>query len=100
MDKHFKALKIGQKLLKLMEVTKESKLSNKLEVLANIYSILGLSYLELNQFDDAFDAYTKAYDLGKHCNLVETVSCALDNLGRVYAKKGDFENAIQMYVSI
>lgn len=95
---HELAVKHAENLLHEVKTWDSSQVSNYYEILANIYSMLGLSNLELGNYTESLEAHQAAYDLGQENNLSEVISHSMDNMGRVFAKKGDYDSAIKMYV--
>ncbi|KAF5401601.1 Tetratricopeptide repeat protein 25 [Paragonimus heterotremus] len=96
-EEHEIAVKMAEDLRQEVGQWSEDELPNRLEVLANVNSMLGLSQLELSRYEAALEAHTNAYELARQCNLSEIVSHAVDNIGRVHAKKGDYQSAIDVW---
>ncbi|VDP63691.1 unnamed protein product [Schistosoma mattheei] len=94
---HELAVKHAENLLHEVKTWDSSQVSNYHEILANIYSMLGLSNLELGNYTESLEAHQAAYDLGQENNLSEVISHSMDNMGRVYAKKGDYDSAIKIW---
>ncbi|CAL8071846.1 unnamed protein product [Calicophoron daubneyi] len=97
MEEHVIAVKLAESLRHDVGLWSEDEFPNRLEVLANVNSMLGLSHLELGNYDKALSAHERAFRLGIQCNLPEIVSHAVDNLGRVHAKKGNYQEAINIW---
>ena len=64
------------------------------EGIANLYNTVGFTYSESNQYDLAIYYYNEAIK-----NL-ENYTTALNNLGYVYEKKGNFLEAAKVYQSV
>ncbi|XP_013421204.1 tetratricopeptide repeat protein 25 isoform X2 [Lingula anatina] len=95
--KHEESLKLSKKLLKSLDHMSDSDVKNKPDILANIHSCTGNAYLELNQYPQALEHHQKDYDLAEEHELPEAKSRAMDNLGRVYARMGEFQKAIDIW---
>nr|BDA98240.1 hypothetical protein [Rhodomonas sp. NIES-1006] len=67
---------------------------NDTEGIANLYNTVGFTYSESSQYDLAIYYYNEAIK-----NL-SNYTTALNNLGYVYEKKGDFSEAIKTYQSV
>lgn len=62
------------------------------------YTLIGLSKIELNEYNDAIEYLTLAFDLTKKIDIDKaSYGIALNNLGLVYFKKGDYIKAIEYY---
>ncbi|VDP73758.1 unnamed protein product [Echinostoma caproni] len=96
-DDHGMAIRLAELLRAEVGQWSDEQCPNRLEVLANVNSMLGLSYLESERLEEALEAHEQAYALGKRCDLPEIVAHAVDNIGRVYAKKGDYQAAIDVW---
>nr|CAH8830964.1 unnamed protein product [Trichobilharzia regenti] len=94
---HSLAVKHAHHLLYEVKAYDETHIPNYHEILANINSLLGLSNLELGNYSEALKAYQAAYDLGEKINLPEIISNSMDNMGRVYAKSGDYDSAVKVW---
>ncbi|KAA0185362.1 hypothetical protein FBUS_08419, partial [Fasciolopsis buskii] len=96
-QKHGSAIRAAESLRQEVSQWSDTFCPNRLEVLANVNSMLGLSYLEMDRLVEALAAHEQAYALGEQCNLPEIVSHATDNIGRVHAKRGDYQEAIDIW---
>ncbi|TPP67010.1 hypothetical protein FGIG_06166 [Fasciola gigantica] len=96
-QQHDLAIKAAETLRQQVSQWTDAFCPNRLEVLANVNSMLGLSYLEMDRLEEALDAHEQAYALGHRCDLPEIVSHAVDNIGRVHAKKGEYQEAINIW---
>lgn len=96
-QRHGAAIRAAENLRQEVSQWSDKFCPNRLEVLANVNSMLGLSYLEMDRLVEALDAHEQAYTLGNQCNLPEIVSHAIDNIGRVHAKRGDYQEAIDIW---
>ncbi|KAH8853936.1 Tetratricopeptide repeat protein 25 [Schistosoma japonicum] len=96
-QQHELAVKQAENLLHEVEAWNPSQFLNYYEILANINSMLGLSNLELGNYAESLEAHQIAYKLGQENNLPEVISHSMDNMGRVYAKQGDYNSAIKIW---
>ncbi|KAJ8320840.1 hypothetical protein KUTeg_002427 [Tegillarca granosa] len=74
--KYEESLRKATKTLQYVENIPDDEIQNKQDVLANLHSQIGNAYLEMGN------------------DLENAKSRALDNLGRVHARKGDYEKAV------
>lgn len=91
------ALKRSQKCLSTVQGFTEDEVPNKVEVIANLHSCIGNAYLEMGAYDKALDSHQTDLHLGEANDMMEAVSRGLDNIGRVYARKGAFAQAIEVW---
>ncbi|CAH8452851.1 unnamed protein product [Schistosoma turkestanicum] len=96
-DQHESAVKHAEDLLEEVKTWDSSQILNFDEIVANIFSMLGLSNLELGNYDESLEYHQAAYELGQENNLTEVVSYSMDNMGRAYAKKGDYKSAVKIW---
>lgn len=95
--KYEQSLKKAQKVLKQVEGMSSDELQNRAEIMATLYSSIGNAYLEMNNFNRAMEYHERDLELAKEHDLEDARSRALDNLGRVYARKGSFQKAIEVW---
>ncbi|KAH3699672.1 outer dynein arm-docking complex subunit 4-like isoform X2 [Dreissena polymorpha] len=91
------ALKRSQKCLATVQNYTEEEVPNKLEVIANLHSCVGNAYLEMGEYNKAQASHETDLKIGQDNDLQEAVSRGLDNVGRVYARKGEFSKAIEIW---
>ncbi|XP_064646279.1 outer dynein arm-docking complex subunit 4-like isoform X2 [Lineus longissimus] len=92
-----KSLRKAKRTHKQIEDLDEDDCDNKTELLATIYSYMGNSYLELAKYDQALEYHQRDLKISKDNKLEDGKSRALDNLGRVYARTGDFKKATEVW---
>ncbi|KAH9524770.1 Tetratricopeptide repeat protein 25 [Bulinus truncatus] len=73
--------------------------ADKPNIMANLYSLMGIAYFELGKYSQALEWHNKDLDLATENDLKEAESRALDNLGRTHAKLGDYQEAIDIWES-
>lgn len=64
------------------------------------YNILGMSCLEIKDFEKSLDYFNKTLDLaieGKVVDYYQTKALALSNIGNVYQKKEDYKSALNYF---
>lgn len=83
--------------LKRVEDMPEGSLKNKPDVLANLHSSMGNAYLEMGKFQKALGCHNRDLDIARDNELAEAESRALDNLGRTYARMGEYGEAIDIW---
>ncbi|XP_062874814.1 outer dynein arm-docking complex subunit 4 [Trichomycterus rosablanca] len=91
------ALKKTREVLKTVQGWSEDALPNKSEVLGHLYSYIGNALMDLGDMNTSLDNHLKDLQLAQQFNLMENKSRALDNLGRVYARIGKFQQAIEAW---
>ncbi|KAF6032938.1 TTC25 [Bugula neritina] len=97
-DEHYEdSLKRAQKTLTYVQNLNEKDISNYKEITANLYSCIGNAYLELGNYKKALVNHNKDLDIANENELADAKSRALDNLGRVHARSGEFAKAIEVW---
>ncbi|UJR35341.1 hypothetical protein I4U23_028101 [Adineta vaga] len=96
-DQFVDARRRAHRLLEFCERLDERKFSEKQPVIADIHSRLGNAYLELGDYNKALDYHFRDLTYATSKNDNDRSSRALDNLGRVYARSGQFAQAIQVW---
>lgn len=97
MDQFIDARRRAQHLVDFCDRLDERKFSEKQPALADAYSRLGNAYLELGDYQKALEYHYRDHRIGESKQFTERISRALDNLGRVYARSGQFPQAIQVW---
>nr|XP_022322329.1 tetratricopeptide repeat protein 25-like isoform X8 [Crassostrea virginica] len=96
-ERYEESLQKAKKTLKTVENMNEDQLQNKAEILANIHSQIGNAYLELGKYNESLKHHEEDLKISKENDLEDARSRALDNLGRVHARKGNFDKAIEVW---
>lgn len=96
-DHFVDARRRAQHLVDFCERLDERKFPDKQSTLADAYSRLGNAYLELGDYNKALENHGKDLRIAETKQLTDRRSRALDNLGRVYARSGQFPQAIQVW---
>ncbi|KAK3800715.1 hypothetical protein RRG08_003121 [Elysia crispata] len=91
------ALKRSQRVMILLDGYTESQLANKMTFKANLHSIQGNAYLEMDDHENAAKQHLKDLCIGEEFEIDDAECRALDNLGRVYARSGSFQKAIDVW---
>ncbi|KAM4844165.1 outer dynein arm-docking complex subunit 4 [Thomomys bottae] len=91
------SLQKAEKVLKkVMEWNKE-EVPNKDELVGNLHSCIGNAQIELGQMVAALQSHRKDLEIAKENDLPDAKSRALDNIGRVFARVGKFQQAIDTW---
>ncbi|XP_043530676.1 outer dynein arm-docking complex subunit 4 isoform X2 [Chiloscyllium plagiosum] len=88
------------KAMELVQIVKEwsqREVPNKAEFLGNLYNTIGLAQVELGEFEDALTSHQKDLQIARKFDNLEAKSRALDNIGRVYARIGEFSKAVEVW---
>ncbi len=83
-------------------------LTNMLEILRNIekvdssrhsqiYNILGLTYLELRNYELSEKYFLQALDLAKRFKAQNYLGVVYANIGKMYFRKGEYDKALKYY---
>ncbi|KAM6957638.1 outer dynein arm-docking complex subunit 4 [Aplochiton taeniatus] len=91
------SLKKAREVMKTIQGWSEETVPNKKDVLGNLHSCIGNALMELGEMDKALENHQKDLVLARKCKLPESRSRALDNIGRVYARIGKFQLAIEAW---
>ncbi|KAH9512469.1 Tetratricopeptide repeat protein 25, partial [Bulinus truncatus] len=90
-------LKKCQRTMVALESIQEIHLPNKMTFKANIHSIMGNAYLEMGDFANAAVQHQMDLTVGEEIGIDDAECRALDNLGRVHARNGKFQKAIDVW---
>jgi tetratricopeptide (TPR) repeat protein len=72
-------------------------LPDKPRILGNLYSLMGVTYMELNKLTLAVIHHRKDLDIAMRCNFSDAYQRALENLGATYERMGDYSQAIRVW---
>ncbi|XP_008937572.1 PREDICTED: LOW QUALITY PROTEIN: tetratricopeptide repeat protein 25, partial [Merops nubicus] len=84
-------------LLKKIQTWSDEEVPNKTELIGNLHSCIGNAQLEMGQVKAALRSHKMDLELARQNNLPDAVSRALENMGRVYARMGKFQQAIDVW---
>ncbi|KAM6163572.1 outer dynein arm-docking complex subunit 4 [Rhynchocyon petersi] len=91
------SLQKAEKVLKkVLEWSKED-VPNKDELVGNLYSCIGNAQIELGQMAAALQSHRRDLEIAKEYDFPDAKSRALDNIGRVFARVGKFQQAIDTW---
>ncbi|XP_075417939.1 outer dynein arm-docking complex subunit 4 [Tenrec ecaudatus] len=91
------SLQKAEKVLKkVMEWDKE-EVPNRDELVGNLHSCIGNAQLELGRMAAALQSHRKDLEIARDYDLPDAKSRALDNIGRVFARVGKFQQAIDTW---
>ncbi|KAM5309553.1 outer dynein arm-docking complex subunit 4 isoform 1-T1 [Glossophaga mutica] len=88
------SLQKAEKVLKKVLGWNKEEVPNKDELVGNLYSCIGNAQIELGQMVAALQSHRKDLEIAKEYDLPDAKSRALDNIGRVFARVGKFQEAI------
>ncbi|XP_062072663.1 outer dynein arm-docking complex subunit 4 isoform X1 [Lepus europaeus] len=91
------SLQKAEKVLKKVLEWDKEEVPNKDELVGNLYSCIGNAQIELGQMAAALQSHRKDLEIAKEQDLPDAKSRALDNIGRVFAKVGKFQQAIDTW---
>ncbi|XP_031209475.1 tetratricopeptide repeat protein 25 isoform X2 [Mastomys coucha] len=91
------SLQKAEKVLKKVLEWNQDEVPNKDELLGNLYSCIGNAQIELGQMVAALQSHRKDLEIAKEHDLPDAKSRALDNIGRVFARVGKFQQAIDTW---
>jgi len=92
-----RSLDLATKTLRKVEKWSDDDIPNRQEVVANLHSSIGNAHLEMGQHAKALEHHNKDLEIAKQHEIEDARSRALDNLGRVHARTGNFEKAIEVW---
>uniref|UniRef100_A0A8C5V1A4 Outer dynein arm-docking complex subunit 4 n=1 Tax=Microcebus murinus TaxID=30608 RepID=A0A8C5V1A4_MICMU len=91
------SLQKAEKVLKKVLEWNKEEVPNKDELVGNLYSCIGNAQIELGQMAAALHSHRKDLEIAKEYDLPDAKSRALDNIGRVFARVGKFQQAIDTW---
>ncbi|XP_072502569.1 outer dynein arm-docking complex subunit 4 isoform X2 [Notamacropus eugenii] len=87
----------AEKVLKKVLEWDREEVPNKDELLGNLYSCIGNAQIEMGHMAAALQSHRKDLEIARHYELTDAKSRALDNIGRVFARVGKFQQAIDTW---
>ncbi|NXI20564.1 TTC25 protein, partial [Irena cyanogastra] len=87
----------AERLLKKIQAWSENEVPNKNELIGNLHSFIGNAQLAMGQMEAALHSHRMDLDCARQNALTDAVSRALDNIGHVYARIGEFQQAINTW---
>ncbi|XP_065052220.1 outer dynein arm-docking complex subunit 4-like isoform X2 [Rhopilema esculentum] len=90
-----KSLKLAKSTLKEVEETSSMTLNNRDEIIANLHSCIGNALLDLEKPQKALKHHLEDFNISEKNKHKDGESRALDNIGRSYARTGNYEKAIE-----
>ncbi|XP_059763175.1 outer dynein arm-docking complex subunit 4 isoform X2 [Balaenoptera ricei] len=91
------SLQKAEKVLKKVLEWNKEEVPNKDELVGNLHSCIGNAQIELGQMVAALQSHRKDLEIAKEYDLPDAKSRALDNIGRVFARVGKFQQAIDTW---
>ncbi|NXK15992.1 TTC25 protein, partial [Arenaria interpres] len=89
--------KKAERVLKTIQGWSDSEVPNKNELIGNLYSCIGNAQLEMGRLQAALQSHKMDLECARRSDLPDAISRALDNIGRVYARMGKFQQAIDTW---
>uniref|UniRef100_A0A8C3BV68 Outer dynein arm-docking complex subunit 4 n=1 Tax=Cairina moschata TaxID=8855 RepID=A0A8C3BV68_CAIMO len=89
--------KKAEHVLKTIQGWSDDEVPNKNELIGNLYSCIGNAQLEMGQMEAALQSHKMDLEFARQNGLPDAISRALDNIGRVYARIGKFQEAIDTW---
>ncbi|XP_053121967.1 outer dynein arm-docking complex subunit 4 isoform X3 [Hemicordylus capensis] len=87
----------AEQVLKKIQGWSDEEIPNKSELVGNLYSCIGNAQIEMGNMAMALQSHRMDLDVAKENNLTDAISRALDNIGRVFARMGSFQDAIDTW---
>ncbi|KAJ7423390.1 Tetratricopeptide repeat protein 25 [Pitangus sulphuratus] len=87
----------AERVLKKIQGWAEDEVPNKSELIGKLHSCIGNAQAEMGQMEAALRSYRRDLDCARRNALPDSESRALDNIGRVYARTGRFQQAINTW---
>ncbi|XP_008504008.2 tetratricopeptide repeat protein 25 isoform X1 [Calypte anna] len=89
--------KKAKRLLRTIQEWSDEDVPNKNELIGNLHSCIGNAQLEMGQVEAALKSHRTDLEVARQNNLPDAVSRALENIGRVHARTGKFQKAIDAW---
>eukprot|EP00118_Oscarella_pearsei_P004650 m.20179 g.20179 ORF g.20179 m.20179 type:complete len:532 (+) comp27985_c0_seq1:33-1628(+) len=89
------SLQKAKSCLKTVESFPETALKDRAQIIGHLHSSIGTALIELGRLDEALGHFELDLHIARKGNNNEGKSRSLDNLGRVYAKMGNYEKAVE-----
>ncbi|XP_010175465.1 tetratricopeptide repeat protein 25, partial [Antrostomus carolinensis] len=89
--------KKAEHVLKTVQGWSDDEVPNRNELIGNLHSCIGNAQLEMGQMEAALKSHQMHLELARQNNLPDAVSRALENIGRVYARIGKLQQAIDTW---
>ncbi|KFQ40735.1 Tetratricopeptide repeat protein 25, partial [Mesitornis unicolor] len=89
--------KKAEHVLKTIQEWSDDAVPNKNELIGNLHSCIGNAQFEMGQMKAALQSYKMDLAVARQNNLPDAISRALHNIGKVYARIGKFQQAIDTW---
>ncbi|XP_040291742.1 outer dynein arm-docking complex subunit 4 isoform X1 [Bufo bufo] len=87
--------KKARQVLKTIQTWRDDP--DKQELIGYLYSCIGNAHMDMGQMEEALQSHKKDLQIANESNIPEAKSRALDNIGRVYARIGKFQEAVKVW---
>ncbi|CAF0922726.1 unnamed protein product, partial [Brachionus calyciflorus] len=95
--KYSESLEKSNKLMHYVNKLSDTQVPDKKSIISNLYSFIGNAHLEMGKYILALDNHQKDLAISKETGNKEGISRAYENIGRVYARSGQFKKAIEAW---
>jgi len=92
-----KSLKLAKSTLKEVQETNPNSMNNRDDVISNLHSCIGNALLDLDKPQKALKHHLEDLSISEKNNHNDGKSRALDNIGRSYARIGNYEKAVESW---
>ncbi|XP_065605159.1 outer dynein arm-docking complex subunit 4 [Cyrtonyx montezumae] len=89
--------KKAERVLKAIQGWPEDEVPNKNELIGNLHSCIGNAQFEMGQMEAALESHKMDLEFARQNHLPDAISRALDNIGRVHARTGALQQAIDAW---
>ncbi|XP_072104913.1 outer dynein arm-docking complex subunit 4 isoform X4 [Mobula birostris] len=91
-------MRMATELLDTLRGWTTREVPSKVEFLTHLYNTIGNAQVELGDVEGAMKSYQKDLRISRKYDNTDGISRALDNMGRVYARTGEFEKATEVWL--
>ncbi|KAJ7313521.1 hypothetical protein JRQ81_004970 [Phrynocephalus forsythii] len=92
-----RSIQKSEQVLKKIQGWSDDEIPNRSELVGNLYSCIGNAQIEMGNIEAALQSHRVDLDIARENNLTDAISRALDNIGRAYARMGNFQEAIETW---
>ncbi|XP_059686135.1 outer dynein arm-docking complex subunit 4 [Gavia stellata] len=96
-DSPEESCKKARRVLKTIQGWSDDEVPNKNALIGNLHSRIGNAQLKMGQMEAALQSHKMDLEFARQNDLPDAISRALDNIGRVYARIGKFQQAIDTW---
>ncbi|NXJ11273.1 TTC25 protein, partial [Odontophorus gujanensis] len=96
-DSPKESCKKAERVLKTIQGWPEDEVPNKNKLIGNLHSCIGNAQFEMGRMEAALESHKMDLEFARQNHLPDAISRALHNIGRVYARTGEFQQAIDAW---